>query len=190
MRKLLFILLLIPSVSNAQAVARLLRFLSPPAATTPMNFVWVDSTNSYRMKVMNVDTARNLILVNTGTAGTYNRVTTDAKGRVTSGAVDSSYVATRSFNTNFTISSTRASLAIYSVQITSNAGNTGTVYLEYSADTTTWVEASRTANTSNGVGNTQISTLYGRIPANYFVRLRSVTGGTTITFISGQETLL
>lgn len=178
-------------MSNGQAISRLIRTLVAPVAMTPYNFIWVDTNSNNRMKVMNIDTARSVILVNTGTPGTYNRVTTDIKGRVTSGAVDSTYVITRTLNINFTISTTRAAFVVYSIQSVSNAGNAATVFLEYSPDAVSWSEASRVSNISNGVGNTQIATVCGVIPANYFVRLRSVVAGaSTNTFISGQETQL
>lgn len=109
--------------------------------------------------------------------------------------------ATRSFNSNFQPSTTRTSLVRYCVSIscalTLSGGQTGSVFLEYSADGSTgWTEAGRMTNTNAGaviigvaVTNTQTGQVNGIIPMGYYVRLRS-TGAATITYISGQETLL
>ena len=166
MKKLLFILLISPSLANGQAISRLIRILVNPAPQQVYNLVMIDTNSQNRLHGVSLDSVKRAFVRR-----------------------DSTYTVTRTLDANYIISA-RSAWVVYSVSILSNAGNTGTVYLEYSPDAVTWSEASRTENKSNGVGNTQITTLCGRIPGGYYVRLRTNAGGTTITYISGQETLL
>jgi len=108
---------------------------------------------------------------------------------------------TRSFNTVFVPSSTRNVVVSYSVEIAATisltAGQTGTVFLEISADGSTgWTEISRATNGNTGtltigLNLTQTATnpVVGTVPAGYSVRLRT-TGTATITYRAGQETLI
>lgn len=116
-------------------------------------------------------------------------------------AVGTTSSAVRSFNSNYVVSENRSALVRYSVQIASSitlsGGQSGLVALEYSANgVDNWIEAGRLVNTNTGavvigvsVTNTNAGQITGLIPAGYTVRLRS-TGTGTITYLSGQETLL
>lgn len=145
-------------------------------------------------------------LPNTGTAGTYTTVTTDAQGRVSAGLAPSQSAATRSLNTAFQISASRGAWVTYSVQITVTAsiagGQNGDVILEIASD------SGFTANVQtlsiSGVGQTytlaialqgvqpQTSPVSGYIPAGYYARLRTVNnvGTPTYSYRAGQEALL
>lgn len=115
-------------------------------------------------------------------------------------------LVTRALNTAFQISSTRAAMVSYSVQLTVTAsiagGQNGDVVLEIASDVgfTSNVQTVAVA----GLGQTytlavalqgvqpQTTTLTGMVPAGYFVRLRTVNGTGTPAFLfrAGQETLL
>ncbi|QBF27146.1 hypothetical protein EXN22_16140 [Pseudomonas tructae] len=142
---------------------------------------------------------------NTGTAGSYANVTTDAQGRVTAGTNRSQSAATRALNTAFQISATRDAWVSYSVQITVTAsiagGQNGDVVLEIASD------SGFTANVQtlaiNGLGQTytlaialqgvqpQTGVVTGYVPAGYYARLRTVnnTGTPTFSYRAGQEAL-
>lgn len=109
----------------------------------------------------------------------------------------------RSLNSVFIPSATRNTLVNYSVDISATlslaAGQTGTVFLEISADGSTgWTEISRFSNGNTGtltiglnITQTATGTLTGTVPAGYSVRLRTASSGTpTYTYRSGQETLI
>lgn len=145
-------------------------------------------------------------LPNTGTAGTYAGVTTDAQGRVTAGTTYSFANPSRSLNSSFQIDASRPVLVSYTVDIgatlTLSGGATGTVFLEYadnSGMSTNLVTLGSTVNGNTGtltVGLTLTQTasasLVGVIPAGKYVRLRTAnTSGTpSFTFRSAQEVLL
>lgn len=113
---------------------------------------------------------------------------------------------TRSLNTAFQISTTRDTLATYSVQITVTAsiagGQNGDVILEIASDSgfTTNVQTLSIA----GLGQTytlavalqgvqpQTSVVSGYVPAGYYTRLRTVnnTGTPGFSFRAGQEVSL
>lgn len=110
-------------------------------------------------------------------------------------------VVNRSLNTNFTPSSTRTTIASYSVtcQVTNPllvGTSTATAFLEYSTNGgTTWNNPSQVGN-SSGVGvtvtlqltNGQTGTLVGGIPPNALTRIRTATSGTgTVTYVTGTE---
>lgn len=110
--------------------------------------------------------------------------------------------ATRTLNSNFTISTTKQAIVNYTISLSvTNPLVTGTsvaaAYLEYSINSgTSWIPVSD-ALVSSGVAvavaiaitNTQSQILSGVIPANALVRIRTTTSGTASTvFVRGQET--
>lgn len=113
---------------------------------------------------------------------------------------------TRSLNSAFQVSSTRAAMVSYTVDIASTlsltSGQTGTVTLQYADDSgfTTnvkTVQSSANGNTGSltiGLGLTQTATasLTGIIPAGKYVRLvtANTTGTPTFTMRTAQEVLL
>lgn len=143
---------------------------------------------------------------NTGTAGTYSGVTTDALGRVTAGTSRSFSYTTRGLNSCFQISATRDALVTYSVDIQTSlslvAGQQGTVYLEIftnSGCSAGTQEVTRFVNGQTGTLTIGLAlqqnvtgTLTGVIPAGSYLRLRTEnnTGTPTFTARPGQETLL
>lgn len=150
-----------------------------------------------------ITAAGTISMPNTGTAGSYTNVTTDAQGRVTSGTNRSQSAATRVLNTIFQISTARDAWVSYSVQITVTAsiagGQNGDVILEIASD------SGFTANVQtlaiSGLGQTytlaialqgiqpQTVTLPGYVPAGYYARLRTVnvTGTPAFLYRAGQE---
>lgn len=149
-----------------------------------------------------ITTTGTISLPNTGTAGTYSGVTTDAQGRVTAGTARSYATPTRTLNTAYQVSTTQDAHVSYAIDISVTsvllAGTQGTVFLEYadnSAMTTNLVTVSSGTSSTGGVLNvTNISTagVIGIVPAGKFVRLRTAntTGTPTFTFRSAQEVLL
>lgn len=165
-----------------------------------------------------VTTSGNLTvaLPNTGTAGTYTSITTDAQGRVISGALSSitnnparTIQTVAAAGNGWQISTTRVAHAIYSVTITANASGllagaqVGYIVLEVAATNSStagdWVEVSRVTNgqsinsiltlaSQQPVG----ATLSGYVPVGYYCRMRSVnvTGTPSYQLASGQEILL
>lgn len=147
-----------------------------------------------------------MTLPNVGTPGTYDRVTTDAQGRVTSGANISQSSASRTLNTIFQVNATRNSIVNYSVRIVTTAsigGNQdGDVILEIASDSgfTTNVQTLSITQNAQAISlavalnsvQTQTGLLSGFVPAGYYVRLRTVnnTGTPAFTYRAGQETLL
>lgn len=138
-------------------------------------------------------------------AGTYGAVTVNAKGIVTAGQNPSYANPSRTLNSAYQISSTRAAFVSYAVDIsatlTISGGATGTVFLEYADDsgfTTNVVTVNSSANGNTGtltVGlsltQTATGTVAGVIPAGKYVRLRTAntTGSPSFTFRSAQEVL-
>lgn len=112
----------------------------------------------------------------------------------------------RSLNSAFQVSSTRASYVNYSVDIATTVslagGQVGTVFLEYADDsgfTTNVKEVGRFVNGQTGtlvvgltLNQTNTAQVQGMIPAGKYVRLRTAntTGSPTFTFRSAQEVLL
>ncbi len=158
-----------------------------------------------------------LTLANSGvTAGSYQSVTTDVKGRVTAGQNPSftnnasrSLVTVAAAANGVQISSTRVVLVSYSVTITATVqigvvtNVSGYVVLEIAATNSAtagdWQEIARIGNGQNvglalALSLTQAVTLTlnGIVPTGYYSRLRSVnTNGTpTYTYVSGQEVLI
>lgn len=152
-----------------------------------------------------ITTTGTISMPNTGTAGSYANVTTDAQGRVTAGTNRSQAAATRSLNTAFQVSATRDAWVSYSVQITVTAsiagGQNGDVVLEIASDSgfTTSVQTLAIS----GLGQTytlaialqgvqpQTGVVTGYVPAGYYVRLRTVnnTGTPAFSYRAGQEVL-
>lgn len=148
-----------------------------------------------------ITTSGTISLPNTGTAGTYSGVTTDAQGRVTAGTTRAFNNPTRSLNTAFQL--TRDTFVSYTVDIaatlTLSGGATGTVTLEYADDSgisvnVVTVQSSVNGNTGAltvGLSLTQTSTasIAGIIPANKYVRIRTTnTAGTpSFTYRYAQE---
>lgn len=153
-------------------------------------------------------------LPNTGTAGTYSRVTTDAQGRVTAGTdisindAPGRAMVTATNATGFQISSTRVADVCYegTFQTTSTIGGPAaiTVFLE-TADTNSttpgdWTTKAQQQNSNTvtlAVALQQVDvepwSLCRKIPAGKFVRIRSgnVTGTAAATInTQQQETLL
>ena len=110
--------------------------------------------------------------------------------------------ATRTLNSNFTISSTKQAIVNYSVSLSATnpliAGtSSAAAYLEYSTNAgSSWIPVSD-GLVSSGVGvavavaitNTQTQILSGVIPANALVRIRTATSGTaSVVYVRGQET--
>jgi hypothetical protein len=129
---------------------------------------------------------------NTGTAGTYRTVTTDAQGRITSGSNPSfSNNVSRTLNSNYTISASLNARVNYSINITWNVLiNTfaGAAFLEYSTNSgSSWITVnqcgrSQAANlTSNGTDDLNLT---GEIPANALVRIRTTATNCTVTYNS------
>lgn len=121
-------------------------------------------------------------------------------------AAPSQSAQTRSLNTAFQISSTRASLVTYSIRITTTAsigGNQdGDVILEIASDSgfTTNVQTLSITQNAQAISlavalnsvQTQTGVLSGFVPAGYYTRLRTVnnTGTPTFTYRAGQEVLM
>jgi hypothetical protein len=152
-----------------------------------------------------ITTSGTISLPNTGTAGSYANVTTDAQGRVTAGTNRSQAAATRALNAAFQVSATRDAEVRYTVQITVTAsiagGQNGEVVLEIASDSgfTTNVQTLGIA----GLGQTytlaialqgvqpQTQQVVGYVPAGYYARLRTVnvTGTPAFAYRAGQEVL-
>lgn len=152
-----------------------------------------------------ITTSGTISMPNTGTAGSYANVTTDAQGRVTAGTNRSQVAATRALNTAFQISATRDAWVSYSVQITVTAsiagGQNGDVVLEVASDSGFTTNVQTLA--ISGLGQTytlavalqgvqpQTGVVTGYVPAGYYARLRTVsaTGTPAFAYRAGQEVL-
>lgn len=158
-------------------------------------------------------TAITSTLKNTGTAGTYSSVTTDAQGRVTTGfALSLNNAASVAIQTvaaagnGAQVSATQAALVSYTVPTSTTStigGNSSvTVVLEIcatnSATAANWVTISAVQNSQSvslAVALQVIQVLQqivcGIVPAGYFRRLRSIITGTgSASTASGQEALI
>lgn len=160
-----------------------------------------------------ITTTGTVSLPNTGTAGTYSAVTTDAQGRVIAGT-------TRSFNNSATktlvtstsgqggvvLDAARDVMANYSVSTSTTATIGGassvTVYLEVAATNSVtpsdWTTIAKESNSQTitlaiALQSVQANILnFGAvIPAGQYVRIRyAVTGTTSCAYDSGQEVKL
>lgn len=142
-------------------------------------------------------------LTTTGTSGaaTYNTSTGVLNIPVyTSASANFNNAPGRSLNTSYQISTTRTTSVSYTVAINTavsllNLNSNGQVFLEISSDNVNWTTINsagiqRTLSISITISVTDISNynIQGWVPANYWVRLRTVvSGGATVTFVSGQE---
>lgn len=131
---------------------------------------------------------------------------TGATGATGPAIVTSQASATRSLNSAFQISSTRAALVFYSVRITTTvsigSNQDGDVILEIASDSgfTTNVqtvaigENGQTISVALALNSVQAQTmvLSGYIPIGYYVRIRTVnnTGTPVYLYRSGQEALI
>jgi hypothetical protein len=113
--------------------------------------------------------------------------------------VYSSSTQTRAFDTSFQPSTSRASNVGYSFSISVTSvligTNSGTVFLEISADNTNWTTIEQVGLSISGVVQTLAPSynISGHVPLGYYVRLRTAqsgTNGATFTYLNGQETLL
>jgi len=139
-------------------------------------------------------------------AGTYDAVTVDAKGRVTAGFNWTVPVTTgaRSFNTAYRESSTNRYRIWISAQtasaLTLLAGTSGTITLQFSANGTSgWTNVqtlagSNTGTLTAGLNTTQItgSGYYFEVPSTYYWQLATtaVSGTPANTFVPGVYSIL
>jgi hypothetical protein len=104
----------------------------------------------------------------------------------------------RSLNTSYQLSTTKRTKVSYTVAVTTalsliNLGSSGRVFLEISANNSTWTPINSAGVTKAvavgiAINETQYYNVQGEVPIGYYVRLRSVTtGGATVAFESGQE---
>lgn len=148
-----------------------------------------------------ITTAGTISLPNTGTAGSYNTVTTDAQGRVVSGTSRSFAQPARALNTAYQVSATQDAQVTYTVDISVTSlllvGSSGRVYLEYadnSGMTTNLVTVNSSPNATGGVLNvTNLGSgnVTGWVPAGKWARIRTaaVSGAPTFTFVGSFEAL-
>lgn len=141
-------------------------------------------------------------LFNSGvTAGSYTRVFVNAKG-ITTGGYNPQFNngPVRSLNSSYQISTLYNARVSYTLSVATavsllNLNSSGVVFLEISSDNVNWTTISRAGITralsvaiSLGLNDTQVLNVQGEVPVNYYARLRSVvSGGATVTFLSGQE---
>lgn len=150
-----------------------------------------------------ITTSGTVSMPNTGTAGAYSGVTTDAQGRVTTGTARSFAYVTKSLNTCYQLSVTRDLQVSYGVEIsvtsTLASGQVGTVYLETFTNSGCSTGVQEVGRITNGyvqalglsvtVTSNVAGALHGIIPAGLWVKLRTEnnTGTPTFTARPGQE---
>lgn len=152
-------------------------------------------------------TAITTTLASVGTAGTYERVTTDANGRVTAGFNISVPVnitsGSKSFNTAYQVSATNACLLSVSPNIACTlslaTGQEGSATLQISPNGTTgWISigtcyGSNTGSLSIGLNTVQKtgSSISTYLPLGYYWQLltTNVTSTPTYTFLGGSYTI-
>lgn len=160
-----------------------------------------------------ITTSGTIGMPNTGTAGTYTNVTTDAQGRVTSGLPTSindapgRSLVTTTASTGFQISATRVSHVCYegSISTTSTIGgpSAASVFLE-TADTNSTTPSDWTTKATQTYSNNitlaiVLNQVQGNnwsfcryIPVGKFVRIRSgsITGTASVTLNAQQQEVL
>ncbi len=130
-------------------------------------------------------------LANSGiTPGTYNTVTVDAKGRVTSGNIAVPAQVSRSLNSSYQVSTTQPSRVSYTVSVSSAISiGAAQAFLEISINNVTWVTVGGAGESSVALLNTKLYNLQCEVPLGYYVRIRTnVTGGGAVAYSYGQET--
>lgn len=153
-----------------------------------------------------ITTSGTISMPNTGTAGTYSGVTTDAQGRVTAGTNVSQSPQTRTLNSAYQISATRGTFVFYTIKIVTTvsigSNQDGEVVLEIASDSgfTTNVQTLSISQNSQSVSlaialqsvQTQSAVVSGYVPVAYYTRLRTVntTGTPVFTYRAGQEILM
>jgi hypothetical protein len=188
-------------------------------AYIPMTAAQIDTVLGY--VPMN---AANIVLTTTGTSGASTYNPSSASFNIPQYSGGTTYTAgngigiasnvisvvqptistpTRTLNTAFTISTTKAATVCYTVALSVTnplilGTSTATSTLQYSTNGgSTWVNVCQ-ASASSGVGVTvtialtqgQTSTLFGVLPANSLVKIVSATTGTaSVTLNSAQETV-
>lgn len=154
-----------------------------------------------------ITTSGTISLPNTGTAGTYDRVTTDAQGRVTAGTniminAPSRTVVTTTSSTGFQVSATQNAQVCYegTMSTTSTIGgpSSANVFME-TADTNSTTPGDWTIVAQQNASNTitlavvlqQVDvepwSMCRVIPAGKFVRVRSSGAGTFSAAINAQQ---
>lgn len=146
-----------------------------------------------------ITTSGTISLPNTGTAGTYNTVTTDAQGRVISGFVASQSSVTRNITgTSFQVSTTQSSRVKYTVTHTVAltlllSSGSSMAYLEISPNNSTWTLVdqagfSRALTVAVALNDSMTNNVSAEVPAGYYIRIRTVTsGGGSASYTCGQE---
>lgn len=160
-----------------------------------------------------ITTTGTISLPNTGTAGTYSGVTTDAQGRVTAGTnrafnntASKTLVTSPTAQGGTVIDASRDAAVTYSVSTSTTATIGGassvTVYLEIattnSATAGDWtaiqtVSNGQTITLAITLQSVQSNTLTvsGIVPAGYYMRVRyAVAGIASASYINGQEVKL
>lgn len=102
----------------------------------------------------------------------------------------------RSLNSSYTISSTRAAEVAYSVNVSWNLSallsGSASAFLEYSTDSgTTWVtvnQVSKNIGLLTFAGSDDLN-LVGNVPAGASVRIRTTSSNMTVSYVRGQEVL-
>lgn len=138
-------------------------------------------------------------------AGTYDKVTVNAKGIVTAGGNPIWNDVTRTINSStFTISSTQPARIYYVISISCTAtigsASAGSVLFQYSINGgSTWIDCGEIGNSNqvslaialNSVNTNRFVLSWDGIPAGALCRLVPTTSGTTtITWIRGREGLV
>lgn len=146
---------------------------------------------------------------NTGTAGSYSRVTTDAQGRVTAGtdlSINDSpgrSIVTTTTSTGFQIDASRACEVHYDIDLSTTASIAGnasaTVYLETAATNSTtagdWTTIGKVSNSQALSLAVALQSIQGltqslnrKIPPGKYVRIRSaITGTASASIAYAQE---
>lgn len=204
MKKLLFLLLLIPVFTQAQT--RYILFVDSAGynqiSVTKLPQVAISGYYSNLIGSPSLPPVLSLTTTGSGAAG-YNSTTGVLNVPTPSGAVTPTINnnVTRPINsTTFTVSTTKQAFVAYNVTISCTAtigsAATGSVALQYSTNAgSTWntvgtVSNSNTVTLAVVLNSVQVSGLQvsGYIPANALVRLVSTTTGTvTINYLTGIE---
>lgn len=135
----------------------------------------------------------------TGTPGTYTKVTTNNKGIVVSGSNRTfNNNVSRSFNSNYTISTTSDAFVTYSINTSWSlgiaVGGAASSTLQYSTNggsswnTVSSISKNISALTVAFTGSDDMN-LSGTIPAGALARIVTASNNMTITYVRGQEVL-